>query len=388
MNTASKLFEQFTFANELSLENRIVMAPMTTWSANDDGTVSDEEIAYYQRRANGVGLVLTGCTHVTPNGIGFTGEFAACDDRFTPSLRRLADAARSGGAAAVLQIFHAGNKAVPDLVPGGEIVSASSLKAPPGPFNSGDVTTRALSSDEILEIVAAFGQATRRAIEAGFDGIELHGAHGFLIQNFFSPVYNQREDEWGGSLENRMRFPLAIVREVKRVISEHAFRPFLMGYRVSPEESEPGGLRIGETYELIDHLIDGGVDYVHLSLSNVLNAKPVEPTYDRTIAELVSMRVARRVPVIAAGQVRTPEEARKALELGLSLVAVGQGLVMNPEWVELAMSDEETFIETAMRTSTVPDITLPAKLWNVIEATTGWFNVEYEDEALLQKTTA
>ena len=218
MEVTPTLFEPFGFANGLTLRNRVVMAPMTTWSANDDGTVSDEEVSYYRRRVNGVGLVLTGCTHVSPNGIGFTGEFASYDDSFTPSLRRLAEAAKSGGAPAILQIFHAGNKAVPELIPGGEVVSASSLQAPVDPFNAKEVTTRALSHDEILDLISAFGETTRRAIEAGFDGVELHGAHGFLIQNFFSPLYNQRDDEWGGSPENRMRFPLAVVREVKRVI--------------------------------------------------------------------------------------------------------------------------------------------------------------------------
>jgi 2,4-dienoyl-CoA reductase-like NADH-dependent reductase (Old Yellow Enzyme family) len=109
--TYPKLFETYAFAKGITLRNRVVMAPMTTWSGNDDGTVSDEEVAYYRRRANGAGLMLTGCTHVMPDGIGFTGEFASYDDSFTPSLRRLAEAARSGGAPAILQIFHAGNKA-------------------------------------------------------------------------------------------------------------------------------------------------------------------------------------------------------------------------------------------------------------------------------------
>jgi 2,4-dienoyl-CoA reductase-like NADH-dependent reductase (Old Yellow Enzyme family) len=380
MTATPQLFAPFSFANGITLGNRVIMAPMTTWSANDDGTVSDEEIAYYRRRANGVGLVLTGCTHVTPNGIGFTGEFAAWDDRFLPSLRRLADAAKSGGAPAILQIFHAGNKAVPDLVPGGEIVSASSLKAPAGPFNSGAVMSRALTSDEIVEIVSAFGEATRRAIEAGFDGVELHGAHGFLIQNFFSPLYNQREDEWGGSLLNRMRFPLAVVREVKRAITEHASRPFLLGYRASAEESEPGGLRIGDTYKLVDKLIDGGIDYVHVSLPDLLGTKPLGGTDDRTIAELVSARVAGRIPVVAAGQIRTPGQALDALNLGLSLVAVGQGLVINPEWVELARNGHGNLIETALRASSVSDIALPQNLCGVIDATTGWFKVEDDRE--------
>jgi len=382
------LFEPFTFQNGLTLRNHVVMAPMTTWSGNDDGTVSDEEIGYYRRRTRGVGLVLTGCTHIMANGIGFTGEFASYDDKFTPSLRQLADAAKSGGAPAVLQIFHAGNKAEASLVAAADIVSASSVPVAAGPFNAAGVTPRPLIHDEILNVISAFGAATRRAIEAGFDGIELHGAHGFLLQNFFSPLYNQRDDEWGGSPENRMRFPIAVVVEVKRVIDKFAKRPFLLGYRISPEEPEEGGLRLDDAYGLIDRLIETGVDYVHVSLSNVLEAKPLDGGEQLTIAELITSRVAGRVPVIAAGQIRTPDQARRALNLGLSLVAVGQGLVINPNWVELSKSGHENQVEVEVRTSKVPEIAIPDKLWDVIQAATGWFQVKEDRPEEPRKATA
>jgi 2,4-dienoyl-CoA reductase-like NADH-dependent reductase (Old Yellow Enzyme family) len=287
-----------------------------------------------------------------------------------------------------LQIFHAGNKAEPDLVQDRDVVSASAVPLAAGPFNPGGVIPRPLSHDEIQDVIADFGAATRRAIEAGFDGIELHGAHGFLLQNFVSPFYNKRDDEWGGSPENRMRFPLAVVTEVKRVIREFADRPFLLGYRISPEEPEEGGLRINDAYALIDSLIDAGVDYIHASLANVLEAKPVASTDERTIAELIAAHVAGRVPVIAAGQIRTPEQASRALELDLSLVAVGQGLVINPNWVELATSGRENLIADTVRTSTVPKIELPAKLWGVIQAATGWFKVDDDLAERAQKASA
>lgn len=379
------LFEPYDFARGMTLRNRIVMAPMTTWAANDDGTVSNDEIAYYRRRANGVGMVLTGCTHVMANGVGFTGEFAAYDDSFMPGLRRLAEAAKSGGAPAILQIFHAGNKAIPELIPGGEIVSASSVKASPGPFNSGDVTPHTLGENEILDVITAFGEATRRAIEAGFDGVELHGAHGFLIQNFFSPLYNQRDDAWGGSLTNRMRFPLAVVREVRQVIATHATKPFILGYRVSPEESETGGLRMTDTYELLDRLIDANVDYIHASLSNVLEAKLVDSD-DQRVAPSIVEHVAGRLPVIAAGQIRSPQQAESALNLGLSLVAVGQGLVINPDWVDLAR--KSAHIENALRPSRLAESGIPRKLWSVIDATKGWFAIATEKQTPSVKKTA
>jgi 2,4-dienoyl-CoA reductase-like NADH-dependent reductase (Old Yellow Enzyme family) len=386
MQPTTKLFEPFAFAGGVTLRNRIAMAPMTTWSANDDRTISDQEDAYYRRRVKGVGLVITGCTHVTPSGIGFTDEFASYDDRFIPSLRRLADAAKSGGARAVLQIFHAGNKAAPELVPNGEVVAASDDLVELGPFSHGGAAPRALTEAEILAIVADFGQATRRAIEAGFDGVELHGAHGFLIQNFFSPYYNRRTDAWGGALENRLRFPLAVVREVRRVIDEHAKRAFLLGYRVSPEEPEEQGLRIDDTCVLLDRIIEAGVDYIHASLWTLLEAKPIGAIGDKTTAELVVEHVAGRVPVIAAGQIRTPDEAERAMALGLSIVAVGQGLVMNPDWVELARSGRVSEIATTLNPARVPRISLPAKLWTVIQATVGWFAIDAVPEPVASET--
>ncbi|MCE7615205.1 NADH-dependent flavin oxidoreductase [Vibrio fluvialis] len=372
------LFQPFTFKNGVTLRNRVVMAPMTTWSSNADETISDEELRYYRARAQGVGLMLTGCSHVQPSGIGFTDEFAAYDDRFIPSLTKLADAAKSGGAVAVLQLFHAGNKAVPDLIPNGELVSASAMAAPKGPFNDGKLASRELTEAEIFELIHDFGQATRRAIEAGFDGIELHGAHGFLIQNFLSPLFNQRQDQWGGSLENRMRFPLEVVREVRRVIDEHASHPFLLGYRISPEEPGEGALRIDDALALAETLAqEGDIDYLHTSLYNILAGQSQDDTSGKTTAQRFIDRVADRVPLMAAGEVRTPNQARNVLETGMPLVVVGRSLVMNPTWVEMAQDGRDQEIRAALDLShSADDLQVPTKLWNIIKSTPGWFPVQ------------
>lgn len=372
----STLFQPLIL-NGLILRNRVVMAPMTTWSANPDGSISDPELDYYRRRSQGVGMVVTGCTHVMANGIGFANEFAAYDDRFIPSLRKLAEAAKSGGASAILQIFHAGNKALIDAVPEDQIVSASSVNALGGPFNRGDITPRALSQGEILDMVHAFGEATRRAIEAGFDGIELHGAHGFLLQNFFSPRYNQRDDEWGGSQENRMRFIRTVVREAKRVIAAHAKKPFVLGYRISPEEREDGGYRVVDICALIDELISEGIDYLHVSLNDILGARPLGHDSRLTIAQVLE-HVENRIPVLAAGMLRTPKQAQAALDLGLSLVAVGKGLVMNPNWVELALSGSDEQLSQALDPNLREALSIPNGLWRAIEAAPGWIPVSKE----------
>ncbi|EIC4018966.1 NADH-dependent flavin oxidoreductase [Escherichia coli] len=374
-NKHPSLFSPFMLTEKIKLRNRIVMAPMTTWSANPDGTISEQELEFYKRRSQNVGLVITGCTYVTPSGIGFTHEFAAYDDRFINSLEKLAAAAKSGGAPAILQIFHAGNKAIPELVPNNDVISASASSVKSGDFMKRVVQSREMTENEIQETIRAFGDVTKRAIKAGFDGIELHGAHGFLLQNFFSPLFNQRNDRWGGDLEGRMRFPLAVLQEVKNVVYEYATKPFAIGYRISPEESATGGLRIEDTYKLLDRLISSGISYIHTSLVSINDSYPVEsPNGPRTI-ELILNHIAGRVPVIAAGKIRTPSQTQEAISTGLPLVAIGKGLVINPEWVTLAESGRGHEIQTTLNPQLVPELTIPDKLWDQIQASkgTGWF---------------
>ncbi|HFM0648300.1 TPA: NADH-dependent flavin oxidoreductase, partial [Escherichia coli] len=369
------LFSPFMLTEKIKLRNRIVMAPMTTWSANPDGTISEQELEFYKRRSQNVGLVITGCTYVTPSGIGFTHEFAAYDDRFINSLEKLAAAAKSGGAPAILQIFHAGNKAIPELVPNNDVISASASSVKSGDFMKRVVQSREMTENEIQETIRAFGDVTKRAIKAGFDGVELHGAHGFLLQNFFSPLFNQRNDRWGGDLEGRMRFPLAVLQEVKNVVYEYATKPFAIGYRISPEESATGGLRIEDTYKLLDRLISSGISYIHTSLVSINDSYPVEsPNGPRTI-ELILNHIAGRVPVIAAGKIRTPSQAQEAISTGLPLVAIGKGLVINPEWVTLAESGRDHEIQTTLNPQLVHELTIPDKLWDQIQTSkgTGWF---------------
>ncbi|WP_339789556.1 NADH-dependent flavin oxidoreductase [Paenibacillus sp. FSL R7-0313] len=371
MSKFNKLFEPFTFNKGITLKNRVVMSPMTTWSSNDDYTISDEEVAYYKKRVNGVGLVITGCTHVLPNGIGFTHEFAAYNDSFIPSLKKLADAAKSGGAPAILQLFHAGDKAIAELVPNGDVVS------PSGVALTEAVSPRELTHEEILGIIHAFGETTRRAIEAGFDGVELHGAHGFLLQSFLSPFFNKRQDQWGGSLEKRLSFPIAVIREVKKAIERYSTKPFILGYRISPEEHQQDALRMNDTYALIDKLIEENVDYVHGSLVQALTSKPkYNQDNKKTYLELIVEHANNRIFVIAAGALESPEDVSESMERGLSLAVIGRVLISDPEWVEKVQQGRELEIQNVIKSSNVRDLVLPAKLWGVIQNAGPWFKVE------------
>ncbi|MCX8525567.1 NADH-dependent flavin oxidoreductase [Chryseobacterium formosus] len=373
MNTKTEqLFETFKFKNGIETKNRIVMAPMTTWASNDDYTVADDEIRHYESRSKQVGLVITGCTRVMANGIGFPNEYASYDDSFLPGLKKLADAAKKGGAPAILQIYHAGNKAVLDFIPDSIPVSASEVALAPSAFYVGGTVSHELTNDEILDIIKAFGETTHRAIKAGFDGVELHGAHGFLLQNFFSPFYNTRTDNWGGSPEKRMNFALAVINEVQDVIKKYAEKPFLVGFRLSPEE--PESYRVRDTFPFIYKLIESGIDYLHVSLGNLISQKPLdEQDGNDTILKLILDHVNQRIPVISAGGIKQADDAVEAINLGLSLVAVGHGLIINPDWVERISESKKA--DEVLSLSKADELAVPKKLQAFIKIATGFFQV-------------
>jgi 2,4-dienoyl-CoA reductase-like NADH-dependent reductase (Old Yellow Enzyme family) len=369
-------FSPYTFPNGVELKNRLVMAPMTNFSSNPDGTVTDAEVDYYARRSGGVSMVITACTYVTRNGKGFHGEFGGDTDEMIPSLKRVASAIKEQGAKAILQIFHGGRMCPPELVPNGEIVSASDIPAERGGVSTEepDVKPRPLTVAEVAEIIHAFGETTRRAIEAGYDGVEIHGANGYLIQQFFSPHSNRREDSYGGSLEKRMTFPLAIVDEVKKVTKEHAPADFIVGYRFSPEEPETPGITMGDTLKLVDALSDKGLDYLHVSLGEFFS-EPRRGVEDLTKSRIDYLleTIDNRVPLIGVGSIYTAEDARKAFETGVPLLALGRELIIDPDWVQKVAEGKEAEIVTEIDKRKQKELVIPDPLWNAIIHTPGWF---------------
>ncbi|KKK37710.1 NADH-dependent flavin oxidoreductase [Mesobacillus campisalis] len=370
------LFSSFTLPNGVELKNRLVMAPMTNFSSNPDGTVTDAEVNYYARRSGGVSMVLTACTYVSANGKGFHGEFGGDQDSMIPSLKRVAQAIKEQGAKAVLQIFHGGRMCPPELVPNGEIVSASDIPAERGGASTEapDLKPRALTETEVEEMIHAFGETTRRAIEAGYDGVEIHGANGYLIQQFFSPHSNRREDRFGGSLEKRMAFPLAVVDEVRKVVDQHATVPFIVGYRFSPEEPETPGITMEDTLKLVDVLADRGLDYLHVSLADFFS-QPRRGVEDvsKTRMEYLLETIGDRVPLIGVGSIYSAEDARKAFGTGVPLLALGRELIIDPDWVQKVAEGKEEEIVTELDKTKQEELVIPDPLWNAIISTPGWF---------------
>lgn len=367
------LFSPFTLPNGVTLKNRIVIAPMTHYSSNPDGSVSDAELKYYARRSSGVSTVITACAYVARNGKAFPGQFSIDRDEMIPGLRKVAKAIQDQGAKAIIQIHHGGRLCPPELVPNGEIVSASAIPAE----RPGAKTPRALTVPEIEELVEAFGEATRRAIEAGFDGVEIHGANGYLIHQFFSPHSNRREDRYGGTLEKRMAFPLEVIKRVKSVVFEHAKSPFIVGYRFSPEEPETPGITMDDTLAFVDVLADQGLDYLHVSQTD-FRSKPRVGVGDFTKSRIQYLleTINHRVPLIGVGSIITADDAKEALDTGVALIAIGREIIVDPDWVQKIQEGREEEINTCIYPDQQEELVVPDGLWEQMMTRHGWFPVK------------
>ncbi|KRM32564.1 NADPH dehydrogenase [Agrilactobacillus composti DSM 18527 = JCM 14202] len=354
--THYQFLEPLTFKNGLILKNRIVMSPMTTMTSFYNGMVTSDEIHYYQTRAAGPGLVITGVANVSASGKGFEGELSVASDDMIPGLTQLAQAIHQNGTKAILQIFHAGRKTNQQILRGTQPVSASAIAAS---YPADSETPRALSVEEIQSIIADFAAATQRAITAGFDGVELHGANTYLLQQFFSENSNQRTDAWGGSFEKRLHFPLAVINAVHQAIENATSRPFALGYRISPEEIETPGIRLADSLAFVDQ-IKTKVDYIHLSMGSYQRTSLNDQTNNQTLLSQFAAHTKGVVPLIGIGAVTTPTDAQAVLADGAELVALGRELLREPQWVQKVTAGDLGAIRTQMSPLDMDELAIPS----------------------------
>lgn len=367
----NQLFEPFTFKSGVTMDNRIMMAPMTTNSAFENGMVTTDEHIYYKRRTAGLGAVITSCAQVREDG-KFAGSLSAASDRHIESLTKLADTIKSTGTKAILQIFHVGRMGTSSALRGLQPVSASAVAA----VREGSETPRTLPDEEVQDIIESFGEATRRAIQAGFDGIEIHGANTYLIQQFFSPHSNRRDDHWGGTLEKRMNFPLAVVDSVKAAIETHASKPFVLGYRISPEEIEQPGITLDDSLALLMKLKDQGLDYIHVSLGDVMQGSIRNQENVTPILKVITEKIGVDIPIIGVGQIITPDDAVAAIEeFNLPLIAIGRELITEPDWINKVKTGKENTIRTEIRSEDKEDLAFPDAMWEYVQSRPGWLPI-------------
>jgi 2,4-dienoyl-CoA reductase-like NADH-dependent reductase (Old Yellow Enzyme family) len=321
----------------VEIPNRIVMPPMTTRTADEDGAVTEDTIAYYTARARGgVGLITVEMAAPEKAGRHRRRELGIHNDRFLPGLTRLVTEIHRGGAKASIQLGHAGGHTRPDIC-GETPIAPSALPHPVYEVTLETIVPEAMSRDRISETVQAFAAATVRARQAGFDCVEIHAAHGYLISQFHAPIENTRTDDYGGSLENRARFGLEVFRAVKAAIPEMA-----VIYRLSVEDYFFGGLHFAEGKQIAIWAAETGADALHISAGHYRSRPSAEvmiPPMSMPEAPFLDfaseVKKAVHVPVIAVGRLGDPATATEAVASGKAdFVALGRSLIADPQWVE------------------------------------------------------
>lgn len=311
------LFEPLSFKRGAPMKNRFMLAPLTNTQSHEDGTLGDDEYRWLTMRAKGgFGATMTCAAHVQTVGQGFPGQLGIFSDDHLEGLTRLAKGIKDENSLSIVQLHHAGMRSPQELIG----------QKPRCPSDNEETGARALSTEEVEALTEDFIAGAVRAERAGFDGVELHGAHGYILCQFLSPTINRREDKYGGSLENRSRLVFDIIDGIR----SRCGPDFNLGIRLSPERFD---VRLAEIREIVQKLMsDGDVDYIDMSLWDVFK-EPVEDEFQgRSLMSYFTELDRGDVRLGVAGKVRTPQDARQCLEEGADFVLLGRAAILHHDF--------------------------------------------------------
>ena len=319
----SSVLGTLAFRNGVRARNRVALAALTNQQSHDDGTLSDVELRWLLRRAEGgFGMTTTCAAYVARDGRAWPGELGIDDDAKLPGLARLGGALRAAGTLGVVQIFHGGVRA-PSATTGAQPWSASSWDEDTPDFERPREATEA----DLARVIGQFRDAAVRAEAAGFAGVEVHAAHGYLPSQFLSATMNRRTDAWGGALPGRARLLRGIVQAARAAVKPS----FLVGVRLSPEDfGFARGLDVDESLQVARWCRDDGADFVHVSLWDWTRKTTKRP--DEHAIPLFREAVGPSVALLAAGKIWTRDDAEAVLDLGADMVALGRCAIVNPSW--------------------------------------------------------
>jgi 2,4-dienoyl-CoA reductase-like NADH-dependent reductase (Old Yellow Enzyme family) len=317
------LFQPLTLARGPAWKNRFMLAPLTNTQSHPDGVLSDDEYNWLTLRAKGgFGLTMTCAAHVQAVGQGFPGQLGCFDDKHLEGLTRLAAGIKAHGSVSSLQIHHAGNRSPKELV-----------GTPVCPSDDPKTGARGLTLDEVEAVRDAYIAAAVRAEKAGFDGVEIHGAHGYILAQFLSDEINHRDDRYGGSLENRARIILEIIDGIRASTKAN----FQLGLRLSPERF---GLKLAEIRDVAAEILrDGKIDFLDMSLWDVVKEPNEDEHKGRTLMSFFTDLPRGDVRLGAAGKVMTGQSAAGVLEAGCDYVVVGRGAILRHDFPNRVHAD-------------------------------------------------
>ena len=368
MGDNSKLFEKYTLNNKVEVPGLLAVAPLTLFGSNQDGSVSEEEREYLKLRATNIGLYILGATAVSQEGIKFFTQPRALSDKDIPANEERVKIIKDQGALAINQIHHGGCYAdkkisgVPVMAVSAEVANKE-LEAQ-GKLNDENKTIE-LTDQDIKRIINDFARATEISIKAGYDGIEIHGANNFILQQFYSGYYNKRTDEWGGSLEKRMRFPLEVVDACCKIRDKYNKPEFIIGYRLSPEEPFENGITMTETMALVKALAKKPIQFIHVSERNYYQEVRRGEGVGQPRLKLIHDELKGKMALIGVGGLYTDKDFNKALNSGYSdFIGTGRASMLNKDLGILLKEGKGDKLNLVLEPDHPEKYSIPKLLWD------------------------
>ena len=363
----SKLFEKYTLNNKVEVPGLLVAAPLTLFGSNRDGSVSNEEREYLKERAKGMGMYILGATAVSQEGIAFYNQPRALSDKDIPANEERVKIIKEQGALAINQIHHGGCLAnikysgVPMKAVSAEV--ANQYLKTKGMIDEKDILTE-FTDEDIKRIINDFAKSTEISLKAGYDGIEIHGANNYLLQQFYSAFTNRRNDEWGGSLEKRMKFPLAVIDACCKIRDKYNKPEFIIGYRLSPEEPFENGITMTETLALVRALVKKPIQYIHISQNNFFQkTRRGEGTGDERL-KIIHKETRGKVALIGVGGLYSYKDFNKALKSEfVEFIGTGRASMLNKDLGVLLKEQRESEINLLLDPVHPELYSIPKLLW-------------------------
>ena len=363
----SKLFEKYTLNNKVEVPGLLAVAPLTLFGSNPDGSVSGEEREYLKLRATNIGLYILGATAVSQEGIAFYNQPRALSDKdIKPNAERV-KIIKDQGALAINQIHHGGALAkkeysgVPVLAVSADVANKELEKQG---MAEKDNKCIEMTDKDIRRIIDDFARATEISLKAGYDGIEIHGAHNYLLQQFYSGYTNKRTDEWGGSLEKRMRFPLEVVDACCKIRDKYNKPEFIIGYRLSPEEPFENGITMTETMALVRELVKKPIQYIHISQKNFFQKTRRGEGIGVERLKVIHKETRGKVALIGVGGLYSYKDFTKALKSEfVEFIGTGRASMLNKDLGVLLKEQRESDINLLLDPVHPELYSIPNMLW-------------------------
>ena len=371
---ASKLFEKIILNNNVEIQNRLAIAPLTLYCSDENGAVFDEEREYLKLRGTNIGLYILGATIISKESLPTFNFPIAIDEKNIPALEERAKIIKDQGAKAIAQINHAGSFGLNEksglnpVVPSKDIAIEDAKNRG---LNFKDF--HELTNDEINKIIEKFTYAAELCIKSGYDGIEIHGANNFLIQQFYSPHTNKRTDEWGGSDENRMKFALKIVDSIVNLREKYKKPEFIIGYRLSPEEPFEDGITMTETMKLVKALIQKNIQYIHVSQKDFFKKSRRGEGAGIERLKLIHDETKGKVALIGVGGIKSEKDFINAVNSDFAeFIGVGQASMMNKDLGIILKEGKGDKLNLELDPEKPELYSIPSDLWKMCISGIDW----------------